>query len=284
MPEGHVIHRLADQLNKHFASTQAAPDAQPRRPLLVTSPQGRFATEAAQLNGHSLDHAEAWGKHLFLCFDSDNPAHIVHIHLGLIGSMRLEGPSNVWGQIRFRIEAPEQSTTSAVAANLRGPQWCRLITEAEMSTATGKLGADPLRDDADFLVIKTKVGRSRRSIGSLLMDQKLFAGVGNIYRAETLFRLGINPFIPGKDVAELDLIWQDLRFLMREGVNRGRIDTVRPEHTPEAMGRPPRKDDHGGEVYVYRRDGQPCYVCGTPILERTMEGRNLFWCPTCQPD
>lgn len=284
MPEGHVIHRLADQLNQHFASTQAAPDAQPRRPLLVTSPQGRFATEAAQLNGHSLDHAEAWGKHLFLCFDSDNPAHIVHIHLGLIGSMRLEGPSNVWGQIRFRIEAPEQSTTSAVAANLRGPQWCRLITEAEMSTATGKLGADPLRDDADFLVIKTKVGRSRRSIGSLLMDQKLFAGVGNIYRAETLFRLGISPFIPGKDVAELDLIWQDLRFLMREGVNRGRIDTVRPEHTPEVMGRPPRKDDHGGEVYVYRRDGQPCYVCGTPILERTMEGRNLFWCPTCQPD
>ncbi|MGQ4492217.1 DNA-formamidopyrimidine glycosylase family protein [Corynebacterium diphtheriae] len=284
MPEGHVIHRLADQLNQHFASTQATPDAQPRRTLLVTSPQGRFVTEAAQLNGHALDHAEAWGKHLFLCFDSDNPAHIVHIHLGLIGSMRLEDPANVWGQIRFRIEDPKQPTTSAVAANLRGPQWCRLITNAEMTTATAKLGADPLRDDANFLAIKTKVARSRRSIGSLLMDQKLFAGVGNIYRAETLFRLGISPFILGKDVAELDLIWQDLRFLMREGVNRGRIDTVRPEHTPETMGRPPRKDDHGGEVYVYRRYGQPCYVCGTPILERTMEGRNLFWCPTCQPD
>jgi len=49
------------------------------------------------------------------------------------------------------------------------------------------------------------------------------------------------------------------------------------------MGREPRKDDHGGEVYVYRRAGLPCYVCGTPVAERVMEGRNLFWCPTCQP-
>lgn len=72
--------------------------------------------------------------------------------------------------------------------------------------------------------------------------------------------------------------------LMRVGVERGRIDTVREEHTPEAMGRPPRKDDHGGEVYVYRREGQPCYVCGTPVRLQAMEGRNLFWCPSCQPE
>ena len=57
-------------------------------------------------------------------------------------------------------------------------------------------------------------------------------------------------------------MWDDLVELMAEGVRTGRIDTVRPEHTPEAMGRPPRVDDHGGEVYVYRRTGQPCHVCG----------------------
>ena len=70
---------------------------------------------------------------------------------------------------------------------------------------------------------------------------------------------------------------------MEYGVEHGRIDTVRPEHSPEAMGREPRKDDHGGEVYVYRRAGLPCYICGTPVAEKVMEGRNLFWCPTCQP-
>ena len=63
---------------------------------------------------------------------------------------------------------------------------------------------------------------------------------------------------------------------MRDGVDVGRIDTVRPEHTPEAMGREPRKDDHGGEVYVYRRAGQPCYVCGTPISETVDGGSQPF--------
>ena len=151
----------------------------------------------------------------------------------------------------------------------------------ERVPAVDKLGADPLRADADPKPIKEKVNKSNRSIASLLMDQSLFPGVGNIYRAETLFRLGIDPFSSGKD-ADFDAIWADLVQLMAEGVKAGRIDTVRPEHTPEAMNRPPRVDDHGGEVYVYRRAGQKCYICGTPINEQVMEGRNLFWCPTCQ--
>ena len=70
---------------------------------------------------------------------------------------------------------------------------------------------------------------------------------------------------------------------MKEGVARGRIDTVHTEHTPEAMRRAPRVDRHGGEVYVYRRPGQPCLVCGTPIARGPMAGRNLYWCPVCQP-
>ncbi|HKH54262.1 MAG TPA: zinc finger domain-containing protein, partial [Propionibacteriaceae bacterium] len=62
----------------------------------------------------------------------------------------------------------------------------------------------------------------------------------------------------------------------------GRIDTVRPEHTPEAMHRPPRQDIRGGEVYVYRRTGQPCLVCGSAIRTEVLAGRNLFWCGKCQ--
>ena len=77
-------------------------------------------------------------------------------------------------------------------------------------------------------------------------------------------------------------MWTDLVDLMAVGVLTGRIDTVRPEHEPAAMGRPPRADDHGGEVYVYRRESQPCLVCSTPIRRRVLAGRNLFWCPSCQ--
>ncbi len=77
-------------------------------------------------------------------------------------------------------------------------------------------------------------------------------------------------------------MWHDLVVLMRYGVAHNRIDTVRDEHTPEAMGRDPRVDDHGGEVYVYRRTGQPCLICTRSVRTQEMEGRNLFWCPGCQ--
>jgi endonuclease VIII len=82
---------------------------------------------------------------------------------------------------------------------------------------------------------------------------------------------------------QFDAIWADLVELMAEGVRTGRIDTVRPEHTPEAMGREARRDDHGGEVYVYRRHEQPCHVCGTRVRTEALAARNSFWCPRCQP-
>lgn len=265
MPEGHVIHRLARDLNAAFASTSPQ----------VTSPQGRFAAEAAQLNGIKFEAAEAHGKHLFITFD--HPLQI-HIHLGLIGKFHLTEPKSPAPTTRLRI------TNENLTADLIGPQWCRLITEDARQLAISKLGADPLRADADPEWVWARVHRSGRSIASLLMDQKLFAGVGNIYRAEPLFRLGIDPFLPGKQLSRplFDALWDDLVQLMHDGVAAGRIDTIRPEHTPEAMGRPPRKDDHGGEVYVYRRAGQPCHICSTPIAHQVMEGRNLFWCPGCQ--
>ena len=79
-------------------------------------------------------------------------------------------------------------------------------------------------------------------------------------------------------------MWDDLVELMQEGVRTGRIDTVHSQHTPEAMGRPPRVDDHGGEVYVYRRTGPalPGLRCAGPD-RASSSGRNLFWCPRCQP-
>jgi endonuclease-8 len=116
------------------------------------------------------------------------------------------------------------------------------------------------------------------------MDQSVIAGVGNVYRAEVLFRHGLDPQLPGRalDKARWDALWADLVSLMRAGVRRGRIDTVAPEHDPRRTGRAPRQDRHGGEVYAYRRAGSPCLVCGTPIAH-VEHAANLFWCPTCQP-
>lgn len=272
MPEGHVIHKLAGHLNEHYRDG----------PLEVASPQGRFATAASRLDGAELHLAEAVGKHLFLWFDEAiGPEHVVYIHLGLIGQLRFEPVDDVWGQIRLRL----LNAAGSEAANLRGPQFCRLTDRADYEAIRARTGEDPLDDAADPAALWPTVHKTKRSIGTLLMDQGIYAGVGSIYRTETLFRLGISPFLPGKELtrAQFDSIWADLVGLMRIGVDRGRIDTVRDEHLPEAMGREPRQDDHGGEVYVYRREGDPCYVCGTAIKQQLLQGRKLYWCPRCQP-
>lgn len=266
MPEGHALHRLAHAVTKNFAG----------RRVESSSPQGRF-TGAALLDDDVLTGAETWGKHLFVAFQSTDAQ--VHIHLGIYGTMRfMPGTPPVVGQVRWRIA---DGTTTA---DLRGPAACALLDPPEVAAILGRLGPDPLRTDADPEAFIVRVLRSRAPIATLLMDQSVIAGTGNIFRAEVLFRLGIDPFTPGNALSrdQVREIWDDMVALMAVGLERGRIDTVRPEHEPEAMGRPPRVDDHGGEVYIYRRQGMPCWICGSVVLTQTIAGRNLFWCPTCQ--
>jgi endonuclease-8 len=273
MPEGHTLHRLADEITATFAG----------REVRASSPQGRFAESAALLDGRVLRGAEAWGKHLFVDFPDDR---IVHVHLGLYGRFDVHGvvasvPDPV-GQVRLRFVADGDPLAYA---DLRGATTCELVTPGQRDAIVARSGPDPLRRDADPGRAWTRIRRSRAPIGGLLMDQEVVAGVGNVYRAELLFRHRTDPMRPGSTlrVGQWRAMWADLVALMREGVRTGRIDTVRPEHTPEAMGRPPRRDDHGGEVYVYRRDGQACHVCGATIRTAELQGRNLFWCPRCQP-
>ncbi|MEW1864306.1 DNA-formamidopyrimidine glycosylase family protein [Streptomyces sp. NPDC088194] len=268
MPEGHTIHRLAQECLERFAGWTTR----------VGSPQGKFADSAALLDGAVLDGVDAHGKHLFLGFEGRG---WVHIHLGLIGKIAFDGDA-VTDTVRLRLVGGRHGDQ---AMNLRGPAACELITDGEKQAIHDRLGPDPLRAGDDPGRAYARISRSRISVAALLMDQKVLAGVGNVYRAEVLFRHGVDPFLPGRALSRplWDAMWADLVVLMREGVRTNRIDTVRPEHEPEAMGRPPRRDDHGGEVYVYRRTGQPCLICGTEVRTRPLANRNLFWCPTCQP-
>lgn len=267
MPEGHTLRRLAHQLEAEFGG----------RPARVSSPQGRFAADAALLDGAEVVGADSAGKHLFVEFAGDR---FVHVHLGLIGGFDVRpGPAPApVGQVRLRLQ------NDTAYADLRGATQCELVTTARRDDIVAMLGPDPLRPDADPERAWRRISRSPRPIGDLLMDQTVLAGVGNVYRAEVLFRHRIDPMRPGRTLrrGQWLAIWRDLVALMAEGVRTGRIDTVRPEHTPEAMGRPPRVDDHGGEVYVYRRTGQPCHVCGATVRTAELAGRNLFWCPRCQ--
>jgi endonuclease-8 len=267
VPEGHTLHRLADRHRALFAGKR----------VTASSPQGRFAAGAAAVSGAVLRDTEAYGKHLLHHYDGRS----VHIHLGLYGGFTDgtgEAPPPV-GQVRLRL------ATRRHWLDLRGASACELLTPAEVEALRGRLGADPLRDDADPAAAYARIRGRAAPIAGLLMDQSIVAGAGLVYVSEVLFRAGIPPTRPGRELgadgfAEL---WTDLVGLMKEGVQRGRIDTVHSRHMPEAMGRAPRVDRHGGEVYVYRRHGQPCLVCGTGILRSELAGRNSYWCPACQP-
>jgi formamidopyrimidine-DNA glycosylase len=118
-------------------------------------------------------------------------------------------------------------------------------------------------------------------IGAALLDQSVICGIGNVYRAEILFRLGINPHIESRDVrgSDVERIWNESVAQLRRGEKSGRIVTT----DPADVGRRRRSDIARGErTYVYKRSGQPCRRCETPIERADMKGRKIWWCPSCQ--
>lgn len=245
----------------------------------VGSPQGRFSEGARRLAGHLLRDTEAYGKHLLHHYEHGLS---LHIHLGLYGRFSdgpVPAPEPV-GQVRLGMR------TEAYWLDLRGPSACEVFDSMQVLALASRLGADPLREDADPDAAYARIRRSPTPLGALLLNQEIVAGTGLIFVTEALFRAGIAPTAPGRDLppAGWDELWRDLRALMAQAVGTGRIDTVHAWHTPEAMGRPPRIDPHGGEVYVYRRAGMQCLACGTPVRSGQLAGRNSHWCPTCQPE
>ena len=166
-------------------------------------------------------------------------------------------------------------------ADLVGPTICRTLTPEEVRTVRSKLGPDPLNPDADPEQFYRAARKSSRPIGVILMDQAAISGVGNIFRAESLYRQQIDPLRPGKSLSdeELKRLWEDNKHLLVIGVRVGRIITTEPEDrpgVPETEAWP----DHAN--YVYMHHGEPCRRCGTTIRVEEIAGRKLYWCPGCQ--
>ncbi|HEX7201625.1 MULTISPECIES: DNA-formamidopyrimidine glycosylase family protein [unclassified Arthrobacter] len=316
MPEGHSVRRLARQFGDVFTGES----------LAVTSPQGRFSGGAALLDGHTLLAAEAHGKHLFLHFDN---ALVLHVHLGLYGAWSFGGDSTFTGSSSIGAPrrvgeqeafadgeddagAPYEGPPAPVGAvrvrlasahgwaDLRGATTCETITAAEADAVLARLGPDPLRNlRGDAGRFAANLQARKTPVAALLMDQKIIAGVGNVYRAEVLFRLRLDPWLPGAAVPDATArkLWRDVVSLMNDGVADGRIITTPPKYwtgngkagnqkagtgKPAAVVKthtfPAREDAH----FVYKRNGLPCRVCRTTVLIAELVARKLYWCPNCQ--
>jgi len=186
-------------------------------------------------------------------------------------------PPEPVGQVRVRL------LTDTVSADLRGPTACEVLDPAQVDAVMNRLGPDPQLDDtpaAEQRFVDT-VRKKPTRIGLLLMDQSVVSGIGNVYRAELLFRARINPHAPGKSLSEQTLraLWRDWAHLLSIGVATGQMMTM---------------DDLGADAYVlamknradrhwvYKREGLPCRVCGTHITLEEMGARKLYYCPKCQ--
>ncbi|WP_207457252.1 Fpg/Nei family DNA glycosylase [Herbiconiux sp. SYSU D00978] len=311
MPEGHSIHRIAQQFNRHFVGDV----------IRASSPQGRFAAGARELDGRTMTEAKAVGKQLFLRFDEDR---YLRVHLGLYGAWdfagevsapRFEGStvaddaepslSSIGAPRLTRLRMAEQEDerglelagfppepvgavrvrllTETSVADLRGPTACEVIGPDEVERQLAKLGPDPMVDRGrrgeDRFVANV---RSRNvAIGQLLMDQSVVSGIGNVFRAELLFRARLNPHKPGREIPEDQLreLWRDWAKLLKRAVKVGQMLTMDGLSTAR---REKAIASQADRHWVYKRQGLPCRVCGTHILIEEMAGRNLYWCPKDQ--
>ena len=261
MVEGHQCHRVA-----HFHRQKLV-----GKKFTCSSPNGRFAEGAAAINQKPLRDIQVHGKNLFYFFGDDD---VIHIHFGMSGTFSLaesskDGSSMVEPKPTTRLELKGHGLVGHVSAMTvqHGP--LQLYHDK-----VSKLGDDPLRDDANPDTVWEIVRNSKKSIGLLLMDQSVIAGVGNIFRAEILFKSGIHPEQPGRTLTreEFDRVWFHSAELLKVGFRLGSILTVDPSE-----GLPPPWTRR----YIYNQT--KCGRCGDRIRSWDIASRTAYACPTCQP-
>jgi endonuclease VIII len=301
MPEGHSVHRIANLFDQIFAGHS----------IQASSPQGRFRDGAKLLDGTVLHKTYARGKHLFGVFDGDR---ILRVHLGIYGAWDVASamgatqragaagpqvvtslgaprkkrganpdsaqenfPPDPVGQVRLRL-LDEQ-----FVADLRGPTACEVLTPEEAEAVEKRLGPDPLVDRAELgkQEFVKRMSSTSTPVGLALMNQNIVSGIGNVYRAEILFRHRLDPFSPSKNLTDetLGALWDDWSHLLQEGVKTGVMmtrDDLDEEGRKLALGQ------KGHRHYVYGRAGEPCRVCGRSVELVVAAARKLYFCPSCQ--
>jgi endonuclease-8 len=252
VPEGDTIHLVARRLNSALGGRELelADAPNPRSPVY---------RRAAELEGRTLEYAEAYGKHLLAGFSS---GLVVHSHLGMNGRWRIAADGRPpYGKPWLRL------ASGRAIGSQTGGKLLRIVSEsrARNDPALARLGPDPLRPGFDVAgaARRLRAQGAGREIGDALLDQRIVAGLGNAIRAEVCFAAGISPWRPVDTLAdpELERLVAESERIMRVSI---------------AEGRRPRS--------VYRADRGGCPACGGPVHSRGQgdHNRTVYWCPSCQ--
>jgi endonuclease-8 len=264
VPEGDSLHRAAARLQSLVGQRLEVETPHPRAAALRL---------AERLDGRRLERVEAVGKNVLLHFEG---GLVLRSHLRMSGRWQLRPRS------RRRLDGAGEADVPALPAHQRdterrtGRPWLVLRGESHEGVlwngpvlelggrAIVRLGPDVLAEPPDLDAMIANLRRDpTRALGDALLDQRLVAGIGNLWKAELLWRAQLSPWLPVRDAAddELRALLLDASELMRASV---------------AGARPPRT--------VYRRAGRPCPRCGGRIRSRGQgdDNRTAYWCPGCQ--
>lgn len=264
MPEGHAVARWGDALRVLVGDTVGAIQAPPR-----------WRERAQRLVGTQVTGVVTHGKHLVLEFSND---WVIHTHAMQYGSWQIGSPGEALRKdarfIRLRIDTPRHR-----AVFFHGPVM-EVFSREEFGTHERfqSLGPDVLHPEFDVnAVYSAIVAQGDREIGDVVLDQRVLSGIGNVYKSEGLFLAGIDPRLMSSSVPRADMLvfFDEVIPLMAAG--RGRPGTI--ETLPEEL-----RYAAWVRTWVYRRRGQPCFVCATPI-QRIRQGafqRSTYFCPQCQ--
>jgi endonuclease-8 len=279
MPEGDTIYRAARALHRTIGGR------------VVTGFETGLAKLArvdddSPLMGRVVEKVESRGKWLLIYFSGDL---ILVTHMLMSGSWHLYRSGEKWRMGRSRMRVVIQTADwEAVAFNVPIAEFYT-ARSLERSSQVPKLGPDILSDE---FTVEGGVARlvdygrenSDAEIGVVLLNQRVMAGLGNVYKSEVAFAARVNPFRAMRTITEremervVDFAWRYMKSNVAEGTGAGIVTTSGGRRTTHAMDREER-------LWVYRRQGQECRRCGATVMMRKqgVQVRSTYWCPECQP-
>ena len=275
MPEGDTIFRAARSLHKALAGAA------------VTGFETAYAhlasaNDNSPVAGRSVERVEARGKWLLIHFSGDL---ILMTHMLMSGSWHIYRPGERWKRprpdVRIILRTAEYE---AVAFSVPVAQF-HTARSLEQNTAIPRLGPDPLKNEFAEDEAKARIrARADEEVGNVLLDQKVMAGMGNVFKSEICFVCGVHPFrlVASLTDREIDCLVDSARRLMGANVTDTSGDQI---VTYTGLRRTTGRSDPTARVWVYRRKGEPCRRCGT-VIEMRHQGsgaRSSYWCPGCQP-
>ncbi len=276
MPEGDTIFRSAHTLQRALGGKLVT------RFETALAPLARVHDDTP-LSGRTVEKVESRGKWLLIHFSGDL---ILVTHMLMSGSWHIYRAGERWRRPRkdMRVVIATEDF-EAVAFNVPVARF-HTGHSLERDSSLPRLGPDLLgtafaHDEAEARLR----ARPDREIAEVLLNQRVMAGIGNVFKSEICFACGVHPFrrVSTLTRADIECLLHTARKYLLMNVKDGAEDGIL---TYTGMRRTTRSADVGARLWVYRRQGQPCRRCGTPILMRKqgIGARSTYWCPACQPE